>query len=141
LEVFRYRYRLPGFGHVVLGNENVKDTFENLQLDGCNEQNGVEEEAKDDRQLHAASKNAIVDECQGSAGTTEPDGREHQPRDGIRIPARIVKPQVGDNRAHYEAAQHTQCQEYRPKLIVERLGGGRFQLADDASDFCHCATL
>ncbi len=132
---------LPGFRRIVLGKQNVEDAFENIQFDGSNEQDGMEEETKDDRQLHAATEDPIVDESQSSRHAAQADCREHQPRDGVRVPTRIVKPQISDDRAHNEATQHTECQEHRPKLIVERLPGGRFQLADNASDFRHDATL
>jgi hypothetical protein len=69
LDVFGNRHRLTPFRQIISGQEDLHRLAKDLQFNRDDQQDGVQQQAQQDGQLHAAAKGAIVDQGQrhGSA--------------------------------------------------------------------------
>ncbi len=137
LNVFRDRYRLPSRSHFVAGQEDIENPVEDLQFDRRDEQDRVEQQSQHDSQLHTAAKDAVLDRRQGGGHPGDRKSRHNQPHQRVGIPARVVQPEIGQNRAQDKSAQHDQRNHDRPELVVKRLERPRFHFANNASNLRH----
>ena len=137
LDVVGNRHRLPLLREVVARQERLHKPAKDVQFERHDQQHGMQQQAQQDGQLHAAAERAVVHQGQGHGGAAEQQGGDDQPSERVGIPTRIVKPQVGQQGAQREPAQDDQRHDDRPQLFINGLVLRRLQFADDAPDFCH----